>query len=282
MTKQRLYTGGKEIKNIESIFPRAVFYGDGVFETMRWKGAPPVFISRHIDRLLRAAAFLEIPSPPPEAVKAEITGAVEKSGFADCAVKICLISGAPPSPFFEKPSFSQILVSVTEITDDLSGVPLKIIFSKKGYSRNSSPLSAIKTLNYLENVAAMREAGDAGFDDALLRGEDGCVAETTCRNIFWGKNGEIFTPPEHCGILPGITRGFLMEKARESGFQVSELMIQPEDMSHADFVFATNSLSGIRPVDKIQLQDLTLTFSTSVNKRYAEIKNIVLQALNWV
>ena len=31
MTKQRLYTGGKEIKNIESIFPRAVFYGDGVF-----------------------------------------------------------------------------------------------------------------------------------------------------------------------------------------------------------------------------------------------------------
>ena len=160
--------------------------------------------------------------------------------------------------FFSEPDDFQTVISISEITDDLADISLKIVFN--GYSRNSSPIAGIKSLNYLENVVAMREARENGFDDALFSSPDGCVAETTCRNIFWGQKNGLFTPPADCGILPGITRGVLMDIAARNGFSVSESRLRPEDLAQADFVFATNSVSGINPVEKISFQDLTLNF----------------------
>ncbi len=43
MENQRIYIDGKEIENVPGIFPRGIFYGDGVFETMRWKNRPARF-----------------------------------------------------------------------------------------------------------------------------------------------------------------------------------------------------------------------------------------------
>ncbi len=282
MKNQRVYIKGKEISDIGGISLKGIFYGDGVFETMRWKGSCPVCLKKHIKRILHGASVLQIPEPDGEKITEEIFEAVQKSEFQDCAVKLCVVAGGSCTPFFAEPDSFQTIISVTEISEQLLKQNLKIICSGMEYSRNYSPLSGIKSLNYLENVLAMRAAKKRHFDDTLFLTPDGFVTETTCRNIFWGKDGDIFTPPLGCGILPGITRETLIEIASENGFAVSQRLFRPEDMMQADFVFATNSLEGMTLVEKLKIQDMTLTFSTSVQNSYKILKSLLYQYFKWV
>ncbi|QMU55759.1 MAG: hypothetical protein GKS04_00930 [Candidatus Mycalebacterium zealandia] len=279
MKNQRIYIEKKQVPDINGIFPRGFFYGDGVFETMRWKKSSPVFLQKHIERITHGALILKMPAPDGKKIVEEINECVEKSGFSDCAVKVCLVSGGSFAPFFSVPDDFQTVISISEITDNPADISLKIVFN--GYSRSSSPVAGIKSLNYLGNVVAMREARESGFDDALFSSADGCVSETTCRNIFWGEKNELFTPSTDCGILPGITRGVLMDIAARNGFSVSESRLNPGDLAQAGFVFATNSVSGITPVEKISLQDLTLNFSTSVDNSYKQLTALLLKAFQW-
>jgi len=279
---QIIYIDGEKVADINGILPRGFFYGDGVFETMRWKGFSPVFLEKHIKRILHGAAVLAIPAPDSEKIKRAIIKSAGNSRFSDCAVKICLVSGGSPTPFFAKADSFQTVISLTEISDGLSDKPLKIIFLKNGYSRYYSFLSGVKSLNYLENILLMREARKSGFDDALLPDACGATAETTCRNIFFGRGEHLFTPPPECGILPGITREILIDIASTNGFSVSETALQPEELPQMEFVFVTNSLSGILPVESIQFQDLTLKFSTSVHDSYICLKTLLYQAFMWV
>lgn len=281
MSSQHIYSGKKEITGKGEFFPRAVFFGDGVFETMRWKNSPPVFLNNHLDRISRGAAILEITPPSYEKITDEIADAVKQSGFADCVVKVCVISDADAVPFFARADGCRMVVSVTSIEKGTEKLPLKLTVADGAYARYAHPLSSIKSLNYLENVIAMRNAAKHGFDDALFLSSDGFVTETACRNIFWGKGSEIFTPPENCGILAGITRGILIATARVEGFSVSERSAKLTDLTDTEFVFTTNSVSGINPVEKILHQDLTLTFSTQLNRTYDKIKTLLFQALNW-
>lgn len=281
MNDQRIYFQERDLTGVPEFFPRAVFYGDGVFETMRWKGSAPVFLNRHIDRISRAASAVGIAPPSPENITREINNAVRKSGFSDCAVKVCVISDAPPSPFFAPPDGSHTIISVRQIKNGAENSSVKLLLSDIWRTRPDSPLSAVKSLNYLENVIAMREAAKKGFDDALLCSPDGNIAETTCRNIFWGSGRDLFTPPEDCGILPGITRGVLMEKAADAGFSVAEPHVKPSTAANAEFAFVTNSVSGINPVEKMQYQGLTREFSTATHPSYVEIKTLLFQAFKW-
>ncbi len=281
MDNQHIYIEGKKIADIKEIPPRGIFYGEGVFETMRWKERPPVFLDRHINRLLRGVSFLKMPEPDGEKIITEITQAVKKTGFADCAVKVCVVSGGSSAPFFVKPDSFKTIISVRKISRDLSRQDIKIVCHRERYSRGNSPLSKIKSLNYLENIIAMRDARERGFDDALFLDTKGFVSETSCRNIFWGTGRQIKTPSSDCGLLPGITRGVLMEVARQNGFTVSETACPPEEIAQSDFVFVTNSLEGIVRVDKIEVQDLTLTFNTSDVDSYLNLKTLLYQALQW-
>src|SRR5256884_6569715 len=75
---------------------------------------------------------------------------------------------------------------------------------------------AIKSLNYLNNVLAKIEANNAGCEEAIMLNAQGYVAECTGDNIFIVKAGAMFTPPLSAGALYGITRGVVIEMAREA------------------------------------------------------------------
>src|SRR5688500_14019170 len=81
---------------------------------------------------------------------------------------------------------------------------------------------AIKSLNYLNNILAKIEANNGGCEEAIMLNNEGYVAECTGDNIFIVKGGDLLTPPLSAGALYGITRGVVMELAREAGLKVSE------------------------------------------------------------
>lgn len=110
---------------------------------------------------------------------------------------------------------------------------------------------AIKSLNYLNNILAKIEANNAGCEEAIMLNAEGFVAECTGDNLFIVKAGKLFTPPLSAGALYGITRGTVMDIAREEGHEVSEPSLTRYDLFNADECFLTGTGAEIIPVTKI-------------------------------
>jgi D-alanine transaminase len=104
----------------------------------------------------------------------------------------------------------------------------------------------IKTINLLPNVLAQQAATEAGASDALLV-RDGVVLEGAHSNFFAVFDDVLVTHPASNVILHGITRGYLLELARELGLTVAEKPIQVEELARADEAFFTGTTTEIRP-----------------------------------
>jgi len=233
---------------------RTLFYGEGVFETFRFRSGMPVFFDRHIERMRKGAELLSIPLPEANSITDAVLSAVSESGLSDMYVKVCLVS-AGNSLFYKNADKTRTIVIIKKY--EVVNGPAKA--SVCSFSRNSkSPLVRIKSLNYLENILARREAMDSGFDEALFLNERDEITEGSASNIFWVSDGTLFTPSLGCGVLPGIIRGVLMEQASDMGLQVEEGGFTITDLAESDFAFFTNSLAGVRELAKINETHLSV------------------------
>ncbi len=104
--------------------------------------------------------------------------------------------------------------------------------------------------NYINSVLALREAQDAGCDEALLLDNEGYVAEGTGENIFVVKNGVIHTP-ELTSCLPGITRDTILVFAREQGIPIVERRITRDEVYIADEAFFTGTAAEVLPIREL-------------------------------
>ena len=80
------------------------------------------------------------------------------------------------------------------------------------------------------------------------RGELACAAAA---NIFWISGGRLFTPALDCGVLDGIMRGRVVDRARAMGVETLEVAAGIDALADAEGVFLTNSLIGVRPVSSL-------------------------------
>jgi len=76
-------------------------------------------------------------------------------------------------------------------------------------------------------------------DDVILRNCDGYVTESTIANVVVELQGQLYTPPLACGLLPGILRDELIRQGR-----VKERLLTPEDLHNAEKVYLVNSVRG--------------------------------------
>jgi para-aminobenzoate synthetase/4-amino-4-deoxychorismate lyase len=83
-----------------------------------------------------------------------------------------------------------------------------------------------------------------GCEDVLFLNERGEVTEGAISNVFIEKEGQWFTPPVACGLLPGIYRRHLLETKPATG----EKALQLEDLAGADAVYICNAVRGCRKV----------------------------------
>jgi branched-chain amino acid aminotransferase len=109
----------------------------------------------------------------------------------------------------------------------------------------------VKSLNYLNNVLAKREAKRAGADDALLLNGSGRIAEASAANLFIVRNGVVRTPPPTDGALDGITRRTVIELASALGIRAEEASLGRVDVLGADETFLTGTGAGLVPVGSL-------------------------------
>jgi branched-chain amino acid aminotransferase len=110
---------------------------------------------------------------------------------------------------------------------------------------------AIKSLNYLNNILAKIEAGNAGCEEAVMLNAEGFVAECTGDNLFIVSEGQLLTPPLSAGALYGITRKVVMELAADSGVKVEEKNLTRHELFNAEECFLTGTGAELIPVVKI-------------------------------
>lgn len=261
---------GKPIK--ESFPVRSLFYGEGLFETFRWRGKSPVFLAKHLERMKNGAEALRIPFSQVGDIERAIEKTVLDSQVSDAYVKICLLSHGS-SVFYENPNGGSILVVVRQYQ-----FPNELIKAHiSSFRRNStSPILGMKSLNYLENILARRNARGLGFDEAIFLNENGEITEGSANNIFWLEDGILFTPSLECGLLSGIIRGVVIDIARELGIGIEEGRFSLDNLTSSEGVFFTNSLAGAVLVS--QIDDFELLSNSQDFKR---IKAILFEKLVW-
>ncbi len=220
---------------------RTLLYGEGLFETILWRGRTRR-LRRHFERLKNSSEFFKIPCPDFESFCSAIEEKTEDR--KNLYVKFCLLSKGD-SLYHSYPHSYEIIVIVREFEPNLNPKRL-CISSIKRHSKN--PVIYHKTMNYLPNVLAKREALSKGFDDAVMLNENDEVAECSASNILLVKNNRLYTPARDSGLLLGTTMQILVEK-----LDVKEEKIKLRDISNASAVFITNSLIGAVPV--VQFMD---------------------------
>ncbi len=268
--RELFFLDGKKLEGAPWL--RAVFYGEGVFESFRWKGSPPVFLSMHLERMRRGADFLGIPCPPESQVRSRIADAAGKFPGEDLHVKTCLLARGD-AVYHSRPRAASLLVSARPRGQSPDALSVWVCGDRRP-AQNS--LFSHKTLNYLGNILARREAVERGFDEALFLDTDGAVAETSCHNVFWVRGKKLFTPSAECPVLPGVTREIVLHSARRLGYEPVCGNFPLEDLLSSDYAFLTNAVAGIVYVSAVGSDAMS-----SVPRGYKIIRESLLSQLGW-
>lgn len=256
----KVFLNGSVVDESEALIPagdRGVLFGDGVFETMRAYGGKPFRMDRHLERLRAGCRELRIARIPTDE---GFTHAIDElyrlnvvSG--DAYVRITLTGGSfDGNRSLERSAAPNVYV----VVKPLEGYPqeyydrgMRIIVSSVR-TNEGSPLSRIKSTNYLDNLMAKQEARDRGADDALMLNCGGYLAEGASSNLFLVRRGKLATPGVECGLLPGVTRETVMELCEEYGLVCETAFLVLDDLLGADEAFFTVSTGEIVPIAEVE------------------------------
>ncbi len=119
-----------------------------------------------------------------------------------------------------------------------------------------APTDAKAACHYPNSARAMREARARGFDNAVMLDPLSNVSELATANIWYAKDGEVFTPVPNGTFLNGITRQRIVNLLREDGIKVHEGSLKWHDFETADEVFSTGNWAKVSPAIRVEDRDL--------------------------
>jgi branched-chain amino acid aminotransferase len=251
-----------EERAVVSVFDRSFLYGDGLFETMHVFHGKPFRWQQHLDRLQRGADFLNIKLPySPEALRGFVDELISKNKMPDALLRLTLSRGVGVRGYSPKGANNPtIVISLHPAPEQArNSIPRwKLITSSHRLPANES-LAQFKTANKLAQILARAEADAAGADEALLLNTDGYVVEGATSNLFWIAGDIVCTPPLVSGILPGVTRGIVLEICEKLGLKMREANITADELKNAQGIFVSLSSFGIVEVASLDGAAVTLS-----------------------
>lgn len=235
-----------------SVMDRGLQYGDGLFETIAVVNGKPRLWKRHMVRLARGEQRLKLPAQDKNKVLEEASSLISGQGRAVIKLVVTRGQGGRGYRPSSAPETSRIL-SLHPWPDCPSswyekGIALRVCRTRIGHSKI---LAGLKHLNRLEQVLARQEWDDPRIPEGLMLDENGHVVEGTQSNLFFLKDGLLFTPSLANAGVAGIVRELVLEIAKELGIDCRVTTVRLADVSSADALFITNSLLGICPVSSL-------------------------------
>lgn len=240
-------------------------FGLGAFETIAVEAGKPIFLDKHLKRLERAAEFLYLGTLSERGIteKQILRYLEEQAQLPESRANFANMTQLPES----RENFSdithcalKIMLSKENVVFSMRANPYTPERYEKGFVLDISPVKRnetsslvyYKTMNYGDCILEKRNAAAAGVDERLFLNTKDQICEGTVSNIFFVKQGKLYTPDTRCGLLPGILREYICETQH-----VEEAIIYPEDLKEYEECFVTNSLMGIMPVRQIEETSFT-------------------------
>jgi len=239
-----------------SVFDHGLLYGDGVFEGIRIYNGRILKMATHLKRLEESARSILLKMPyDVAALEQGMRETMAANGVVDGYIRLCITRGPGTLGLgpdrCERPNVFVIADTIQLYPKELYEQGLEIITAATIRNHPSALSPRIKSMNYLNNIMAKVEAMQAGCVEALMLNHQGFVSECTGDNIFVVKDGELFTPPLHAGILEGITRNLVIELAQAAGITVHQVDMTRHDLYVADECFLTGTAAEVIAVVKL-------------------------------
>ncbi len=282
---------GKIVPASEARIPvldHGFLFGDGVFEGIRVTSCGIFRFADHMKRLETAARAIGIAVPGGfervhDAARETTRAWGPREGYLRLVVTRGVGAlGIDPSTCPE-PAIVCIATGAAPLSPEKAARGLDLITSSLRRPPADVLDPRVKSLNYLNNVLAKREATLRGADDALVLNARGLVAEASATNVFALTGRTLDTPPTTDGALEGLTRRTVMELGGELGLEVRERSLGRFDLYAADAVFLTGTRAGIVPVGSLDGSPISKTgwpvvreLSAAFDRRSVELSTPVV------
>ncbi len=240
---------------------RAIHYGDGLFETILCRNRKLYYWKQHYQRLQLSSEKLKIDCPDEQLLLADIKAllaANENLANNGCVVKIIVTRGSGERGYqIPKAINANRIVLLSSMEPEysslLSARLLKgdLYLCEQQVSINES-LAGMKHLNRLENVLARNEwdVKDNKIVDGLMLNANHHVIEGTMSNVFAVKDKQLLTPDLTQSGIKGIMRDEIINIANNIDIEVSITNMSINELAQMDGLFITNSLIGMKSIDK--------------------------------
>ena len=268
-----IYHNGELVKAADTktdLFGQSLHYGYAVFEGIRSyktvSGETRIFKEvEHYDRLKRSAEALNMPYPfDNNELIAATYQVLKKNNLQDAYIRPVVY--APANMSFNPNKESFIVIQAWKMEPFLGEKLIRVMTSSferpnpKGFK-----IQAKASGHYVNSILASQEAKAAGYDEALLNDMNGFVAEGPGANVFFEKDGKLFTPSTG-NILPGITRATVIELCDELNIPVEEKLFTTDELKEADAAFVCGTAAEVIGWESIDNVKFPAAWSNTLGK----------------
>lgn len=246
-------------KAVIHVSDHGFLYGMGLFETFRTYKGVPFLLGRHLHRLAEACRMLGIPfQPDEEQLTSQIQSLMAANGLDEAYIRYTVSAGEEvlglPTGDYTRPNhilFTKPLPSANpRAGESNSPSALQLLRTPRNTPEGEVRL---KSLHFMNNIIAKRElqqyaAAVQYKAEGMMLTANGFLAEGMVSNLFFVRHHTLCTPDLSTGILPGITRGLILELAEARGIPYEQGLYRWDELQRADEIFITNSIQEIRPV----------------------------------
>ena len=269
-----IYWNGEFVKAIEAkmdLYSQSLHYGYSVFEGIRsYKtvtGETRIFKAvEHFDRLKNSAEAVNMPYHWTTEQLIDATYEVlKRNNLQDAYIRPVVY--APANMKFDKNEKSLIVIETWEMQPFLGEKLLRVMTSTfqrpnpKGFKIHAKAAG-----HYVNSLLASHEAKSKGFDEALLLDMNNYVAEAPGANLFYEKDGKIFTPAAG-NILTGITRATVLELCNELGIEAQEKFFTLDELKQADAAFFCGTAAEVIGFESLDDYRFPLNWNDSVSRK---------------
>jgi branched-chain amino acid aminotransferase len=255
----KIYLDGRFVDEADakvSVFDHGLLYGDGVFEGIRLYGGNVFRLEEHLERFANSAKAILLDNPLTTKQWSEaICETCRVNKLKDGYIRAVITRGVGDlglAPWLcAKPSYFIIASKISLYPAEYYENGLAIITVPTRRIGPAALPATVKSLNYLNNILAKIEAKQAGALEAIMLNEQGYVAEATADNVFIVHKGELLTPSVSHGALKGVTRGAIIDIAKDLGMPLRDADLTRYDLWCSDECFLTGSGAEVIPVVKL-------------------------------
>lgn len=247
------FVNGKFMPLEEAVVPiedRGYQFADGVYEVIATYNGKPYAMQTHLERLQRSLVEIRIDLDiATYGLQGIVEEGLQRGGFAETLVYIQVTRGVAPRrhDYLEAKLQPTVVMTIKELhrpQSELYETGVRLITAADQRWKRCD----IKTIALLPNILAKQAAAEAGAYEALLIDDEGRVTEGSSTSAFCVRDGVIWTSPQGPHILPSITRGIILELARQLEIPLREEFSTLEEFVQADEVFIAGTSTESLPV----------------------------------